>query len=172
MNKAHSKFTLVSRIIGNQRANSKRRGHVPPTYNIKELREWLYDKIEYHILYDKWKKSGYQRGLSPSCDRINNDLPYTLNNIVLTTWDENKQRGHLDVRSKKVKNPTLLNGGHCAVEKWSRDRQTLLHTYISQSEAVRDNPGVFQGNISKVCKGELNHTGGFHWKFSGNTKEK
>lgn len=166
-----TKKGLPARMFNNQKVNSKRRGMPAPNYSIKEFRDWLNSQPLFDELYKNWSESGFSRVLAPSCDRIDDALPYSLDNITLMTWKENKAKGHLMVRNKELYNPTLLNGGHCAVEKWTEDKKTLLKTYISQSEAVRDNKGVQQANISRVCKGQLNKTGGFHWKYAGSTTE-
>ena len=163
MSKKPSKFTLPGKIIGRQRANSKRRKHNLPNYSVKELRDWLYDQTLYHILFNKWVASGYKKELAPSCDRKDDTLPYTLDNIQLMTWAENKSKGHMMVRSNELHNPTLLNGGHRAVRKYSLTGR-YLHTYISQQEAARDT-NVKQGNIHKACNNEIRYTGNFLWRF-------
>lgn len=166
-----SKLGLPARMYSHQKTNSKRRGMEAPNYSLKELRAWLYEQSLFDELYNAWKCSGFSQDLSPSCDRINDKLPYSLDNITLMTWRENRSKGHKMVRTTELHNPTLFHGGHRSVEKWSKDKKTILDIYISQSEASRQNPGVGQGNISKVCKNLLKSTGGFHWKYTGYTKE-
>ena len=165
-----TKSGLPARMYENQKTNSKRRRMSPPAYTIEELRKWLTEQTLFDILYENWKESGYVRTLVPSCDRIDDRLPYTLENIVLMTWAENKDKGHKMTRSTQVYNPTLLNGGHSSVEKWSKDKKLLLDVYISQAEAARQNPGLYQANINMVCTGKLKSSGGFFWKYIGHTK--
>lgn len=167
-----SKTGLPTRIFNNQKVNSKRRNMAAPSYSVKELREWLLKQKNFEVLYEAWRNSGFDRELVPSCDRIDDNLPYTLENITLTTGEKNKQKAHQMVRDNKLKNPTLLNGGHRPVEKWTKDGSELLKTYPSQAEAVRQNPSIHQANIQKVCAGKIKSTGGFHWKYVGHTKAK
>lgn len=165
-----SKSGLPKRMYDNQKTNSKRRGMPPPSYSNAELRAWLVSQPLYDDLYENWKNSGYSRDLTPSCDRVNDKLPYSLSNITLMTLEENVSKGHRMVRTTEIHNPTMLNGGHRSVEKWSKDQKTILDVYISQAEAARQNPHIQQANISKVCKKLLKSTGGFHWKFTGHTE--
>jgi hypothetical protein len=51
---------------------------------------WSSDVIkEFVALHKKWKDSGYQRKLSPSIDRIDNNLGYTVDNIQWLTQQQN-----------------------------------------------------------------------------------
>lgn len=158
-----SKFGLASRIYSNQKTNSKRRGHTNPDYSTRELREWLYSQPEYNRLYSEWVESEYDRLKAPSCDRINDSEGYSLSNIKLMTWAENKAKGHMDIRSMKISNRTLLNGGHCPIDKLSLAGD-IIETYISQSEAARKN-NVYQANIHKCLIGKIKTTGGFKWQY-------
>lgn len=51
-----------------------------------------------------------------------------------------------------------------AVQQWSRDGKELLRTFESVEEAVKET-GADSGHIPKVCRGERQTTGGYHWKF-------
>ena len=46
-------------------------------------------KIQFMEIYRVWVKSGYQRKLSPSIDRINNNLGYILGNMQWLTQRQN-----------------------------------------------------------------------------------
>jgi len=158
-----SKFGLVNGMYSQQKFNSKKRGHSSPEYSVKELREWLYENPKYHTLYKNWVDSDYNKLLTPSCDRNDDSYGYSLDNISITTWGENKAKGHLDTRSKRLHNPTLLNGGHSPVDKLSKDGDFIC-SYISQSEAARAN-NVYQANIHKCLTGKIKTTGGFKWRY-------
>lgn len=64
-------------------------------YSGKELlsRENFYsfafNDSAFHELFDKWEKSGYDRRLAPSIDRINSDYGYKIDNIRFITFSEN-----------------------------------------------------------------------------------
>lgn len=167
-----TKIGVVARIYNNQKVNSKRRGHSLPSYSLIEFRNFMFNSDVFHKQYKIWTETDYNRLEAPSADRINDSLPYSLDNIQIMSWKENKAKGHKAISKGTVKNSTLFNGGHKPVEKWTKDGSKILKTYPSQAEAVRQNPSIYQANIHKVCTGKIKSTGGFHWKYVGHTKEK
>ncbi len=96
-----SKKGLCSKIYQNQRLNCRRRGKANPTYTMQELREWMFSQKKFHILFDNWKRLDYQKDYSPSVDRIEDDISYTMANIQLMTWAENNKKGYDSRRGKK-----------------------------------------------------------------------
>lgn len=50
---------------------------------------------DFHRLFNDWELSNYDRKLTPSIDRINTELGYTLFNIRFITHSENSRRGGL-----------------------------------------------------------------------------
>lgn len=76
--------------------NSKQRNHPIPSYSLEEFILWVDNQGNATQLYDNWKSSNYLKSLAPSVDRINSLLPYTLDNIVLTTWEVNNKNNHKD----------------------------------------------------------------------------
>lgn len=97
---------VISTIYSKQKANSIVRNHIPPTYSLDELTAWIYEKTNFKYLYGEWIKSGRITGLKPSIDRLNNSLPYSLNNIQMTTWFINHKLG-AEVKRKPVLKFTL-----------------------------------------------------------------
>ena len=93
-----SKNGLVSRIYNNQRGKSKRRGHALPDYAVQQLRDWITSQVVYHTMHRAGVASNDDRNFVPSCDRIDDDKPYTLDNIQLMTWKENDDKGSYDLR--------------------------------------------------------------------------
>jgi len=155
-----TKKGIVTVIYNSQKQSSKRRGHPMPSYTLKELRQWMYSQKEFHELYDQWKASGYDRWLKPSCDRLDDYKPYTLDNLRVVTWKDNNRRSHRDMKngvnnkqSKTVLQFTL-NGEFVA-------------EYYSMHNAERLT-GILEGGISNVCRGVRKTAGGFIWKFKEN----
>jgi hypothetical protein len=77
------------KMLGTQRNRSKQRGHPPPTYTLDELIDWLKTQDHLTKLWTAYQESGHARMLAPSIDRLDDNLPYTLDNIRLVTWQEN-----------------------------------------------------------------------------------
>jgi len=156
--KNRTKKGLVTRIYGNQRNSAKERGHELPTYTNKELREWLFSQSLFHILYDNWKRLDYQTEYVPSVDRKNDYISYTMSNIQLITWDENRRKGHSDMKSGKNTKTSKK------VSQYTKEGE-LIKTHYSIHEAGRCTGVGFQ-NISKCCNGKRKSIGGFVWRFA------
>ena len=153
----HSKNGLITRIYDGQRSSSKDRGRPMPDYSKSELTDWLLSQPVFHRYFKYWGDSGYKTMLSPSCDRIDDYLPYSLENIRLTTWKENEYRGHSDRKNG-------INNKHSkAVLQFTREG-ILIDEYYSQHQACRDT-GVANSSISNCCRGILKTAGGFVWCY-------
>lgn len=83
---------MQSRITGVQ----KSKFHL---YEGKELLDrdsfycWILNNDTYLTLLDEYEKSGYERRLAPSVDRIESSKGYTIDNIEIVTMSENSRRG-------------------------------------------------------------------------------
>lgn len=77
------------KMLGTQRNRSKQRGHPPPAYSLDELIDWLKEQDHLTEMWNAYQDSGHNRMLAPSIDRLDDTLPYTLDNIRLVTWQEN-----------------------------------------------------------------------------------
>lgn len=153
-----TKLGLVARIYAHQRHSSKRRLHELPNYSKNQLKDWLFNQDAYHELHDKWVMSGYDTELKPSCDRKDDYLPYSFDNIEIKTWKENKDKSHTDRKNG------VNRKGSKSVTQLSIDG-VFIAEFFSQSEAERKT-GVHQSNITNACNGILKTAGGFKWAFS------
>lgn len=61
--------------------------------NKNEFYEWAINDNEFHRLFDQWEKSGYERKLCPSVDRIDSSLGYVMGNMEWVTFLVNATRG-------------------------------------------------------------------------------
>jgi len=153
-----TKRGLITKIYNQQRSSSRIRNQIPPEYTLDELREWMLSNSKYHILFDIWVKSDYQKMLIPSCDRKDDYKHYTLDNLRIVTWRENEQSGYDDRRNginTKSATPVVqmtINGEFVA-------------EYYSIKQAGRET-GIHYCNISSVCTGKLKTAGGFLWKHA------
>lgn len=151
---------LVKCMYSGQKKGSRKRGHALPNYTLGELRAWVFAQKNFKELYNNWKKSGYKKDLVPSCDRLDDNKPYALNNLQLITWEENFKKSRRDIKSGK-----LRGGRQRMVVLQFGKMGNFIAEHISLSEATKKVEGAYIGNISKCCNGELKTSAGFIWKF-------
>ena len=152
-----TKVGLLKLIYNRQRHHSTHRGHPLPTYTSDELVNTIMDMPLYHTLHNTWVASGYKKDLIPSIDRIEDDKPYTEDNIQLMTWEENRDKHYKDTYEG---NSTLCK----PITQLTLDG-TIVKKFKSISIASRKlelNPG----NIVKVLKGNHKTCGGYKFKYT------
>jgi hypothetical protein len=92
---------MKSRIYGIQKAKA----HLYEgkfLLNKEEFYEWALSHKEYKRLHNNWVKSGYDRKLCPTVDRINSSEGYTKDNIRWLTHSENSRLGCLSRFGKLI----------------------------------------------------------------------
>lgn len=93
---------LIEKIYSSQKTNSKKRGHTPPEYTLKELKEWFDNEKEFKKMYDNWVSSGYILNLVPTVDRLDTEKGYNLKNIQLLTFQDNSERHFESLRKGEL----------------------------------------------------------------------
>lgn len=145
---SRTKQGFIVKTHQNQKHSSARRGHPMPDYTRAELGKWLFDQEEFHTLFKAWEDSGYERDLAPSLDRKDEEIHYTLSNIVLMPWYVNNQRQYderyLDLKKTKQSK---------AVQAFTRDGEFIAE-YVSCMAASRAT-GFNPQTISRIAKGRL-----------------
>lgn len=150
-----TKEGLISRIYTTQKAKSKKRGHKPPNYALNELKSWILQQDKFNDLYKNWVLSGYNSNLKPSCDRLNENIGYTLNNIRLVTWIENKKEHYNQSKTAKrtIRHKSVI--GKCID---SGKEISFKSIRIAQRE-------LNIGHISQCCSGQRKSSGGYVWRY-------
>lgn len=139
-----------------QKRNSITRKMEAPNYTKEQFSEWLY-KNDFKKLYNEWVLSKFEKYKKPSADRINDYLPYSFDNLILTTWGQNFNHSVQDV----------LNGvGKCGqrckkVLQFDKDMK-LIAEYVSFSNARRINNYCIERSIKT---GKIDKKG-FYWKYA------
>ena len=125
-----SLHVLMTDRYRNQVFNSSQRNHPLPSYTLDEFLTWVDSQHNAKELFDNWKFSNYLKSLAPSVDRINSLLPYTLDNIVLTTWEVNNKNNHKDQANG-------INISHSVPVVSYTPCGTLIKKYTSMLDASR-----------------------------------
>jgi len=151
---------LAQQTYTNQIRSSKRRKHPKPAYSKEWLTIWLITQPTFSLLFANWIKDGYSKKAIPSVDRVEDNLPYTENNIRLCTWEENNKKG----------NTRYITGDSPKATR-KVDQLNLSGKFIRQfpsivtaSEAVN----CSGGEITRVCKKQRNTCRNFKWRYSNN----
>lgn len=153
-----TKIGKIRAIYNNQIGSSKRRNLPKPTYSFEELKEWCLSKSLFHELYDYWKYKKYDVKFSPSCDRIDDYKPYTLDNLQLMNWKENNDKAHTDRVSG------VNNKANKAVKQFTKSGNFITEFY-SLAEAERKTK-INRNGISMCVNNIRKSAGGFIWKFA------
>ena len=149
---------LITKVYSQQRHNSKKRGNPLPTYSNKELLVWIKEQLTFEILYKNREGSWYKTQLIPSIDRIDDYKWYSLDNIQLMTWEENKQKGHEDRRN-------WINNKHNKVVLGTHKITWKQIKYHSIHEAGRQT-WITISNISDCCRWKrCKSAWGYRWIF-------
>ena len=157
-----TKKGLITKIYSQQKSSAEKRNMTLPTYTNKELQEWATSQVNFDILYTNWVSSKFDNKLIPSIDRIDDSKSYTLDNIQLTTWIENKNKHEQQVANGEKEHK---GNPHRAVIKCDMDGNEICE-YFSLKYAERKT-GICASNIHNVCNGKYGFktAGGFKWKF-------
>lgn len=91
---------VAYRIYRDQKSSCKKRRHRKPNYSVRQLLNWLLQQPNLIDLIEGWKASGFNKNLTLSADRLDNSKSYSLDNIQLTTWNQNRYNN-----IETIKNP-------------------------------------------------------------------
>jgi len=95
-----TKHELLKKIYQLQVRNSKKRGHMKPKYSFGSFRDLAIKDSSFTRIYNEWVDSGYDKELTPSCDRILDNHGYSFENIQWLTYRDNlsKPKGLQQIR--------------------------------------------------------------------------
>lgn len=151
-----TKKGLIKLIYQHQKRSIIKFGSIGYTVDI--LTEWILSQNKFHQFYDEWVICEYDKMKTPSIDRLDDYKGYSLGNIRITIWEENKNKAHKD-RFNGVNNKDSL-----AVLQFDK-QGNFIAEYYSQHDASRKT-GVNQGNLCQACLGKAyKSAGGFIWKY-------
>lgn len=154
---SRSKIGRIRNMYLKQKGNSRHRGHPSPDYTVDSLIEWCLRQEKFHILHNTWKMQGFVKNLTPTCDRMYDNKPYTLENLQLLTWEKNKEKGESDRKSGK----SITNQME-AVVQYTKGGEYVTE-YPSIAIACREvNAGT--SNMSGCCNGNRKTCMGYIWR--------
>lgn len=146
---------VIRVIYKAQKCNSKRRKLDFPSYSKNDFSVWLYDN-GFKLLYDNWVFSGYLKDLKPSVDRFNDYKPYSLDNIRLVVWKENREKQYDDILLGRS-----TSGERCKPVVQYDSNGKFIAEYVSFSSAKRINGYSMERSLNT---GKIDKKG-FKWSY-------
>ena len=134
--------------FANMKSNSRNRNHPDMSFTKKEFIQWFKSQNNYAILWNNYLNSGGSKELKPTVDRIDDRLGYSLGNMQLLTWADN--RAKQVIRQGKPITQLSLSG-------------KLINRYASRGQAARST-GIRTGNIFRALN-DGSTAGGFRWEY-------
>lgn len=150
-----SKLGLISNLFTSQKSSSIKRNHKPPTYTLDDLIRWIFNQENFEELFNNWVESEYKSDLKPSCDRKDESLGYSLDNIRLVTWLKNKKEHHKKLKSgeSKVRHKRVI--GTCL-------KTGKIEFFPSTRSAGRKHK---TDHVHQCCSGKRKSASGFKWEY-------
>lgn len=121
-------------------------------YSLRELQDSFIKNKRFERLFKEWQKSGYKKEMKPTVDRIDCLKGYTLKNIQVLTWAENRYKQRMELKRIRARKCYMcLNG-------------KVIKVFGSQREAVLKT-GLSQGNLSEALNKKRRTCGGYNWTY-------
>lgn len=151
-----TKNGVVNGMFFNQKSKSKNKGWAPPSYTLRELKNWVFSQDVFHELYDVWVCSGYDILKCPSGDRLDDYKPYSFDNLRIVSWEENKNRY---IKDKK----NGINTKDCTPILQFNLEGVFVSRYYSIAQAARVN-NMLKSGIAHCCNGDFDTYKGYVWR--------
>lgn len=132
--KGRTREGVLQNLYYNQRINSKSRNHPYPNYTKLEFIAWGLNQSTFEDIYIAWVNSNFNLYARPSADRLDDYKPYTLDNLQLITWGENKLKFFNDMKAGKNRKATV------AIYQYDLDGNFVKEFY-SLTQASREGYG-------------------------------
>ena len=151
-----TKIGVSRRLYNHQLERCKTRNHKKPTYTKYEHDEWLFNQELFHVLYDNWVESGYEKNLKPSVDRLDDYKSYSFDNIQLTTWEENNKKAREHTKAG------ILEKATCTIYQYNKSNGNFISKFPSiviGAKETNSNPKA----IIECLRGKSKTSNGFLW---------
>ena len=149
---------VLKTIYNSMKQSSIKRKHDPPNFSFNDFKNWMYNN-GFRFFYSIWINIDYNKNEKPSCDRLNDSKPYTLDNIKLTQWVNNK-----DHQFQDVMNGNLVVGIKHTPVIAINIKTGKQQIFISQADAARK-LNCSQGHIGSVCRNKRKSHKGYIFKY-------
>ena len=138
-------------VLTNMFDHMKRRHSVE--FSLFEFHNRYLNDKKFIRLYFEWVKSGFLKQFKPSIDRTDCKKHYTMGNITMMTWAENRfKQSAMD--GKRGRKPAV----------YQMIGNKVIKRFQSQRHAVKE-LGISQGNLSLVLNGKRQTVNGYRFIY-------
>jgi hypothetical protein len=139
-------------IYKTQKRHNALRGHGSLPYTKEDLSKWM-NANGFKKLYTDWVISNYKKDNKPSVDRINDFMGYSLSNITLVTWRDNREKQCKDIllgrgtsgrRCKKIQSFTPDRRVNCQYVSLNSAKRTVGYCmFYAVKNKTKDKDGLY-----------------------------
>lgn len=150
---------VIHTIYYTQKASSRYRKMPQPNYSKKQFSSWVKDQNNFLPIFNNWVSNHFAKDYKPSADRLDDFKPYTLDNLRITTWKENRLKGSKDIVNG-------VNNKNCKAVLQFDIKGNFIKEYHSISEACRVSQAD-KKSVINCCKGTPKYktAKGFIWRY-------
>lgn len=154
---------LLVRIYRTQTNKSKLRNHNKPEYTLEEFVDYWKNNNIFLSLFMKWKNSNYDKWLKPSCDRKDNKISYTWNNIQFVTWKENDNKQKSSEEQKQIMRS--IKKSHIIPIIQKDLNNNIIKFWKNGTDDIKKEFKSIN-NIRSVCRGERKQAYNYKWEYA------
>ena len=146
---------VLTNLYSKMKDRNEKKGFGALPFTLKELQDWYLSDEKYLALFDAWAESGYTKNMKPSFDRINPTVGYSLRNIEVKTWAENRRKADWE-KSFIYTTPVVMY-----------DRNGVFIREFGSTKEASQSTGIRQSGITSCCQGRYKHTHGYVFRYRG-----
>ena len=159
---------LITRMYCGIKQRSKRYNNNQLGFTKEEFVQWVSNQQElFDILWNNWIQSDYDTKLKPSINRLNDYKSYTFDNMELTTWEDNFNKGTKCIKTFNAHSCVSRNNGKMACKSVIQFdvNDDYLNKFSSITEAAKI-LHLHKESISACFKGIYKTAGGYKWQYT------
>ncbi len=146
---------VLTNLYSKMKERNIKRGFGELPFSLKELQERFLGDDNYIKQFNIWVQNSYKKEYKPSFDRINPNRGYTIDNMQILSWGENRKKADWE-KSFLYTTPVVM----CDIN------ENIVRIFESTKEACTMT-GFPQSTITMCCQGKLRSVKGYIFKYRG-----
>lgn len=146
---------VLTNLYSKMKDRNIEKGFGPLPFTLNDLHFRYLTDDTFLRLFDEWKESGYQKKLKPSFDRVNPTIGYSMKNIEIKSWGENRRKADWE-KSFIYTTPVVMY-----------DRNGIKIREFGSTKEASIVTGIRQSGITACCQGKYKQTNGYAFRYRG-----